>query len=256
MARRSKRREGGWRMPNPKVVARMDAAALCGLLRRVGARRVPDELRAAIIARGPEAVEPLVELGCGGGGWWDDDGEGQWLSRNALLLLKEVGDARAVEPLLELLLELLDEYLFWGVLDGALQALEGIGAPALEPVMEVLDSGEFPRHRDLLIGVLSGLGVRDERIWALLVEQLGRDPEQAAGNLADYGDPAALPLLHAALARAPLRRPEGLQGHQENRVFIEVLESIEELGGELGPEERARAALLDSFYPQRRRVLD
>ncbi len=47
--------------------------------------------------------------------------------------------------------------------------------------------------------LLASLGVRDERILKVLLEQLARDPDEAAMNLGLYGDPAARPELERAL---------------------------------------------------------
>lgn len=61
-----------------------------------------------------------------------------------------------------------------------------------------------------------------------------------AGLLAEYGDPAALPHLGAALDRAVLDDEAGLLGNQD---LIELVAAIEDLGGTLseGQEEKARA---------------
>ena len=36
-----------------------------------------------------------------------------------------------------------------------------------------------------------------------------------------------------------------------NRAFIELMDAIEHLGGELPPEEQARATTLNALYPKR-----
>jgi len=245
MSRRSKRGDKSWRMPNPKVVARMDAAALCQLLFRID-NRLPLPLARAITARGAEAVESLVAIACDEAPWWDD-AVGFWPSRHALILLKQVGDARAVAPLLELMLTLRAQDYFWLLSDGALQALQGIGAPALEPVMAELEDTEHAETQEVLISILAGLGVRDDRIWSLLVAQLSREPDRAALNFTDYGDDAALPLLHKALAAATIRPPTD-GDILENRAFIELEGAIIRLGGELTPAEQVRSSTLRSLY--------
>ena len=251
MARASKRRDQDWRMPHAKAVARMDTATLCALLFRVG-KQLPPALQEAVTARGADAVEPLLAIACDGEPWQDDERD-HWARRHALMLLMEVGDERTVAPMLALVLTLWPEN-GWLVADGALQALEALGAPALEPMLAAIEQTQDRHTREALIGALAQLGVRDPRIWSQLVAQLTREPACAATNLADYGDEAALPSLHEALANAPIRPPQQF-GPMPNRAFIELEDAILRLGGELTPAERDRARVLRALYPSGGRSL-
>ena len=236
-------------MPHSKVVARMDPAALCELLFRVG-RKLPPELRVAIADRGSEVVMPLLDIARDDGLWWQGE-HADWARRHALMLLKEVPDARAVEPLVVLLVWLWKLEGAWLLADGAVQALQAQGERALEPVMAALEATEDEEVREVLVDVLAALGVRDPRIWDQLVAQLARAPDRGAGGLSEFGDESALPLLHEALARAPILPPDE-RGRMANRDFIEIEEAILHLGGELTPEEEARSEILRALYSRRK----
>ena len=59
-----------------------------------------------------------------------------------------------------------------------------------------------------LCAIIAGLGVRDERIFEHLSSRLGENPTMAAGWLADYGDPRAVPAIRRELEETtpdPLR---------------------------------------------------
>ena len=53
----------------------------------------------------------------------------------------------------------------------------------------------------MLLEVLSGLGHRDDDLYEALLRFLDTNAEQAAGYLADYGDPRALESIPAAFDR-------------------------------------------------------
>jgi len=231
-------------MPHPKVVARMDAGALCALLYRVG-HHLPPALSKAVAARGADAVEPLLAIACDEESWWEDE-RAHWAKRHALMLLKKVGDGRAVAPVLDLVVSIWPLNA-WMVADSALQALEALGALALEPVLDAIEQTDDSGTREALIGALANLGVRDPRIWTHLVAQLTREPARAAGN---YGDEAALPLLHEALARVPIRPPQ-VADLMARRTFIELEDAIQRLGGALTQEERGRARMMRALYRNR-----
>ena len=57
-------------------------------------------------------------------------------------------------------------------------------------------------------------------------------------NLGGYGDPAALPLLHAAFDRFRPKRGHGL--FEKNRLLVELKDAIELLGGCLNAEQAAK----------------
>jgi hypothetical protein len=84
--------------------------------------------------------------------------------------------------------------------------------------------------------VLARVGLRDDRILDLLLAQLRRAPA-FAGNLAEYGDPRALPSLLEALDAFELNE----SGNPfANHALIEIRCAIEELGGTLTAEQQLK----------------
>ena len=79
--------------------------------------------------------------------------------------------------------------------------------------------------------------VRDDRILAALLVQLEVEPEGTAGDLADYGDDAALPALRLAFDKYELVDSESPLA---NHTLVELRAAIEELGGSLSPGQRAK----------------
>lgn len=122
--------------------------------------------------------------------------------------------------------------------DCCLTACSAVGAAALEPVLEAYARTEDAETRLSLANVLSGLGVRDARVREVLLGILAIDPDSGASALAQYGDPAALPALTAALDAYEL----GLEGAGAlaDHAVIELVAAIEELGGEVSPAGRAK----------------
>jgi hypothetical protein len=84
--------------------------------------------------------------------------------------------------------------------------------------------------------VLARVGLRDDRILDLLLAQLRRAPA-FAGNLAEYGDPRALPSLLEALDALELDESGNLFA---NQTLIEIRCAIEELGGTLTAEQQLK----------------
>lgn len=79
--------------------------------------------------------------------------------------------------------------------------LERLSPSALETLLAAHRTSEEPELREVLRHILSGLGVHDDRVFALLFGELSQDVNQAALNLASYGDERALPPLEALLRR-------------------------------------------------------
>ncbi len=79
--------------------------------------------------------------------------------------------------------------------------LERLSPSALEPLLAAHRTSEDPKLREVLRHILSGLGVHDDRVFALLFGELSQDVDRAALNLASYGDERALPPLEALLRR-------------------------------------------------------
>jgi hypothetical protein len=119
----------------------------------------------------------------------------------------------------------------------ARSALESIGPPVLEPALAAHAAAVSDRERFSLEGVLADIRVRDDRVLAVLLKVLERDPSDGAVLLDRYGDPAALPRLFAALDRCCRIRGGGPRA---NPGVLELAEAIENLLGMLGPTQETR----------------
>lgn len=119
-------------------------------------------------------------------------------------------------------------------------ALECFGPPVLEPALAACAAATSEDERSSLAGLLVDLGVRDDRILALLVGVLERDPLDGACLLKEYGDLAALPHLHAALDG--WRRVSGGGRRADNciRAIVDAIDELEEFEQRFLQELRAR----------------
>jgi hypothetical protein len=86
------------------------------------------------------------------------------------------------------------------VSDELVESIAELGSSAVDPLLELLQELEDPGE---LPFVLSVLGVRDPRILRALERGLDDDALNATMSLEIYGDPAAIPAIQAALAKAP-----------------------------------------------------
>lgn len=157
---------------------------------------LPPSLHGEILALGPAAVAPLIELlRDEAAGSSDAPGEG-WPPIHAVDLLVDLKAQSAIVPLLETLVGAeLDEVIHSRIVI----RLPEFGAAALEPVLRLLDQQHEPQVRDALCTILSELGVRDERVFSRLCEYFDAESVLGAMCFADYGDVRALPLLAAAI---------------------------------------------------------
>lgn len=84
--------------------------------------------------------------------------------------------------------------------DELAEAFSRVGAPAVEPLLQVYP--ELKPEQQTAVGfLLASLGVRDPRIYSLLLDILAADPGEGAFLLGIYGDPAAIPELQKVLER-------------------------------------------------------
>jgi hypothetical protein len=165
----------------------------------LSAAEIPDDLLDDILSRGPELVPELIDA-------LEDEG---WAAIHAVEILGELRDDRAIEPLLDLLAR----------------------SPARDVVHDRL-LVILPRFGDAIVEaalarrvapVLAACGARDERILALLLDELDERPEL----LGIYGDPRAL----GPLADAFDALDDDADGAAE--LLRELKHAIEALGGEL-----------------------
>lgn len=167
-----------------------------------------------------------------------------WAPVHAARLLGELRATSAIEPMLDVLYDCDPlEYLYSALMD----ALTAMGPPALEPLLRAQARFDKPGALNPLHVILAQLGVQDPRVFAVLLTGLQADPSSGAGNLAEYGDPAALPYLMQALDAYRLTPTDN---PIEHHAVMELTSAIEELGGELSPAQRAKAKAADA--PRRR----
>jgi hypothetical protein len=194
--------------------------------------RLPKELRSDILQLGDAGVTALLEiLEDETLAQIDSPGKG-WAPIHAAELLGDLRAATAVEPMLRALartdpLDILH--------DRMLSSLPKIGPPVVEPALRAAASAD-EETLDSVASVLARVGLRDDRILDLLLAQLRRAPG-FAGNLAEYGDPRALPSLLEALDAFELDE----NGNPfANHALIEIRCAIEELGGTLTAEQQLK----------------
>jgi HEAT repeat protein len=212
-----------------EALERVDTGELVRRLLQHG-EELPPSLCSDILSRGSEAVAPLIAL-LADPALDDLDAVGQGcVPLHAAKLLGELQAPEAIGPLLEALSRTEPGYLLYEDVRRALEKLGGMVAPQ---ALELLARTEEPGYREGLLSVLANSGVKDERIFEALCEQLrAADPVLAAFNLAEYGDPRAIEPLTQALSAQEL---EPAEGPFSNQNVIELAAAIEELGGSLEP---------------------
>jgi hypothetical protein len=151
-----------------------------------------------------------------------------------LLAVQLLRKMKAVESIDVMLYRLVNYVFVDELFNELIFCLTEFGFPVLEPALKVYseigDAKEDSFIRTVILEILSGISVRDSRIFSLLIEQLSSEAAPAADNLADYGDPAAIPYLLSAFDRCAPRRKES---EWEEEDIIEIAHAIDELGGEL-----------------------
>jgi uncharacterized protein YecA (UPF0149 family) len=196
-------------------------------------RSLPDGLREEILELGATAVPALLEI-------LEDEslalengpGDG-WAPGHAVRLLGELQVADAIEPMLRVLattdwLDVLH--------DRVIQWLPRIGAPVIDPALRAYDDNQDRRFRASVAAVLAEVGVHDDRVFAVLIDQLRDEPSRAA-NLASYGDERAVPYLLEALENFEIIESGNPLA---NHALIELRAAIEELGGTLTAEQQLK----------------
>ena len=131
----------------------------------------------------------------------------------------------------ESMLQVLSRCDFMDIQHGALtNALRSFGAAVLEPGLKSYTAAENQDQREAVAEVLAGIGVRDPRIFSILLAVFVENIALGSGLLAKYGDLVALPELSAALDACKLD-PKG--GFFANHEIIEIADAITVLGGTL-----------------------
>jgi SEC-C motif len=197
--------------------------------------RLPPRLKEEIVSRGP-AIEPQLRRLIDDDEMFNIDARGKgWAPLHAVTLL---GAMRAVECIPRLIALLtsstVDEYIW----DRSMQALQAMGAPAFEPCLAAYATAEDDEVRSSLASAMSELGVKDERLFELLIERLDREIGISAANLASYGDERGLAHLIRVLDQYTLDLADGHRFLGQD--VIELCEAIERLGGVLTETQRRK----------------
>lgn len=203
-----------------------------------GGRPLTDQMCDRIIEwGGSNIVSQLIELLLDES-LADVDARGKgYVPINAVRVLRRLRPVEAVEPMLKVMRRcdfcdvLKNEIIF---------ALKEFGEVALEPALKAYIEEQDNDESEYIAEILSGLNVRDERIYQVLLHELENDVILGAGNLGEYGDDRAVPVLSALLERGDLDNWEEVES---------LVLTIEELGGELTAQQRL--ALKTALKPKK-----
>jgi hypothetical protein len=201
---------------------------------------LPHEVRERIVSRGARAVPTLLALARG-----EMEREGshsRWPWLHAVELLGDIKDPATIEPLLEILIA---EPLYYTERNQLVSALAATGERVLEPALRVHASSEGAGADVAML--LARLGVRDERIFAILLDHLQRDLQRGAGLLADYGDPRAVEHLHQAFDAYQPWEPRSAES-----VLFSIETALQRLGSDITAEQRQKYVDIVAAREQRR----
>jgi len=164
-----------------------------------------------------------------------DHPRGGYSPIHAARLLGELRAEAAIGPMLEVL-----RNTEWDAIihDMIIQSLPLIGAPVVEPALAAYLASEDEELRSSVAGVLAGCGVRDERLFKILIERFEEDLDDAGLDLGTYGDPRALENI--VLAFDEFELADDGDPAFANGMLVDLRESIEELGGKLTIEQEAK----------------
>jgi hypothetical protein len=209
--------------------------------------KLPPELRARLLAQAPEIVAPLIAI-LENDRLADTDSVGAgWLPIHAADLLLEL----KAEAAIPVLIDVLSAGHWDSVLHNKIAVrLPELGAAVLTPAAAAMESATDYDMQTSLCGVLSQLGVRDERVFDWCKEIFERDPVLGGIYFADYGDKRALPLIEGAIEDF---KPNWAS-EQPLSDLREFADAYERIAGEL-PEHFARVVELHHEVEQARKEL-
>ena len=165
----------------------------------------------------------------------EDHPSGGWAPIHVTWLLGELRAEAAIAPMLELL-----RLTAWDAIihDNIIQAMPMIGAPVVEPALQAYEEAVDGEFRSSVASILADCKVRDERIYQVLLDRFEADLGDAGLDLGTYGDPRALPYLHAAFDEFEI--VENGDATFANGMLVDLRGNIEELGGKLSVEQEAK----------------
>jgi hypothetical protein len=188
------------------------------------------KLRERIVSMGSPCVPPLLEMLNNEHIQMEEAPGGGWASIHATVLLSEL---RAEEAIPFMLTWLLRTESGEDILHSRLiSALSAFGETAFQPVLQVYHETSDPEYCRSLCDTLTGLGIKDDRIFDIALDYLEEDVEYGAMCFSVYGDPKALVHLQQALDDYEMEETDDPFAHQP---VIELCGAIKELGGKLTP---------------------
>ena len=157
-------------------------------------RHLSTGARDEVLAPGAAAVPALLRI-------LNDEALEGWAPVHAVRLLGRMRISEAIGPMLRALAETdsLDM-----LRDAIVASMPEIGAPVVEPALRAYTESDDLAFRESVSSILSRIGVRDDRIFTVLLEMLAISPSRV-GDLAQYGDDRALPYLARAFDAYTLR---------------------------------------------------
>jgi len=191
-------------------------------------------LRKEILALGSTTVPALLRYLEDEELWLDESPGSGWPPIHAVDLLADLKAPAAVLPMVRALCETTWDDIIHDRLVGRLPEF---GAAVLEPALAALRPATTEDVHRAVCCVLAKSGVRDPRIYAELCKLFDEHEVMGSACLADYGDPAALPIIEGAIEdfEPAFDSPVGAMG------LTDLLDAHERLGGSLPPALRRRA---------------
>lgn len=164
-----------------------------------------------------------------------DHPTGGYAPIHAARLLGELRAEAAIGPLFDVL-----RTTDWDAIihDQIIQSLPKVGAAVVEPGFAAYTESEDEEFRASVSHVLADCGVRDERIYQLLIDRFEADLGDTGLDLGTYGDKRALPNLIAAFDEFEI--VEGDDAAFANGMLTDLRENIELLGGALDALQEAK----------------
>ena len=123
--------------------------------------------------------------------------------------------------------------------DDLIEGAIALGAAALEPLLELY--GQLGEEEGGEVAfILAGLGVRDERVLAILLDRLEYDVTDGGLCLGLYGDPAAIPAIEKMMSELSA---------EDAGIRRELQNAIEEIRSHGAPSADASGEAFDLFGP-------
>ena len=190
--------------------------------------RSPEE--ATITAHGPAAAPTLIAVMRGEldellteRGLLPSEARGE-----AAWMLAKIADPASIEPILDFVTRFDPTANQHFPVEALWDALAATGSTALEPTLRAYARAEEPKSRPGLGLVLSQLGVRDERIFPILVETFYESLHWGACAMGEYGDQRAVPHLKHALDKF-LPSIRGTHPGDIDADYEAILEALDKL---------------------------